>query len=326
MRRFFTLCSVVFAVSVTSPAFAVGTIAGTDIDNTATVTYDVAGTTVTTNSNTLTITVAEILDLDVTLQSPQIPVAPGDANRSLLFTLTNTGNGDEAFTLLIDSVIAGDDFNPVPAVPAIYFDTDSSGDLSAGDTPYNPGVNDPLLVPDASVDVLLANDIPLGLVDGNIGQSELSADANTGTGAPGVVFAGQGTGGVDAVVGASGASDADTGEYIVSNVSLTSVKSATVLDPFGGTQPVPGAQVTYQIVVTVTGTGTAVSATFSDAIPVNMTYLPGSITLSGAGLTDAPDADAGAFIAAGTPTVTVTLGDLTQISGPQTITFTAVID
>ncbi len=326
MTRLIALWVVAQAVFLATPAHAVGTVAGTDIDNTATVTYDVAGTTVITTSNTLTITVAEILDADVTLQSPQVPVAPGDSNRELLFTLTNTGNGDEAFTLAIDSVIAGDDFDPVPATPAIYFDTDSSGDLSPGDTPYNPGVNDPLLAPDASVDVLIANDIPAGLADGNIGQSALTADASTGTGAPGDTFAGQGVGGVDAVVGASGASDTDTGEYIVSNVTVSSVKSATVLDPFGGTQPVPGAEITYQIVVTVTGTGTAVNAAFSDAIPVNTTYLPGSITLNGASLTDAPDADEGAFVAAGTPTVTVTLGDLTQASGAQTITFTTVID
>ncbi|MBT8111937.1 MAG: hypothetical protein KJO27_14560, partial [Gammaproteobacteria bacterium] len=46
---------------------AEGTIAGTDIDNTAAVSYEVGGTPQTTNSNTVTLTVAEVLDVDVTL-------------------------------------------------------------------------------------------------------------------------------------------------------------------------------------------------------------------------------------------------------------------
>ena len=185
------------------PVFAVGTTAGTDIANSAQVDYEVAGTPVSQSSNILVVTVAEILDVNVLLQSPIVPVTPGDANRSLLFTVTNTGNGTEDFTLAIDSALPGDDFDPAPATPSIFFDDDGSGDLSAGDTPYTAGVNDPQLAPDASVNILLVNDIPLGLVDGNLGFSELTATSLTGTGAPGDVFGGQGDLGTDAVVGAN---------------------------------------------------------------------------------------------------------------------------
>ena len=50
------------------PALAVGTVAGTDISNTADVSYEILGTPVSATSNTLVVTVAEILDVDVTLR------------------------------------------------------------------------------------------------------------------------------------------------------------------------------------------------------------------------------------------------------------------
>ena len=188
-------------LSVSPLVFAVGTTAGTDIANSAQVDYLVAGTPVTQNSNILVVTVAEILDVNVLLQSPTVPVTPGDVNRSLLFTVTNIGNGTDDFVLSINSALPGDNFDPVPSATSIYFDSDSSGDLSAGDTPYNAGVNDPQLAPDASVNVLLVNDIPLGLLDGDLGFSELTATSLVGTGAPGDVFGGLGDLGTDAVIG-----------------------------------------------------------------------------------------------------------------------------
>ncbi len=317
-------------VSLTwSPAaFAVGTVAGTDIDNVAEVSYEVSGSEVTETSNNVVVTVAEVLDVVVTLQSPPKPVAPGDAAEELLFRVTNTGNGNEAFSLVLDSALAGDDFNPVPSAPSsIYFDTDGSGDLSAGDTPYNPGVNDPVLAPDAAVDVFIVNDIPAGVLDGQIGRSLLDAAATTGSGAPGTVFAGAGDAGVDAVAGNSGANDDDTGEYVVSDVQLAIAKSAAVADQFGGTEPIPGAQITYTIVVTPSGGGTAANSLFNDRVPANTTYVPGTITVNGTPMSDAPDADAAQLITlAGDPTVNVLLGDLTSASGPQTIVFTVTID
>lgn len=319
------LSLLVFAL-ISNTAHAVGTGAGTDISNTAEVSFEINGSTVTESSNTIVVTVAEILDVDVTVQSPQTPVAPSDVNQELLFLLTNTGNGLETFTLAVDSLLAGDDFDPTPAVPAIYFDTDGSGDLSAGDTPYTPGSNDPQLAADASISVLVVNDIPATALDGQIGFSQLIATSVTGSGNPGDVFAGQGDGGVDAVAGASGATDNANGEYIVSSVQLTVVKSALVTDQFGGNQPIPGASITYQVVATVTGAGQATNATFTDAIPVNTTYQPGSLTLNGGPLTDAPDGDSGQFVTSGSPAVTVSLGNLTNADGPQTITFIVIIN
>lgn len=313
-------------VMMSQSAWAVGTPVGTLIENTATVDFILSGTPTTLVSNTTSITVIERIDVVVTLQSPQVLVAPNDTNRALLFTVTNTGNGSETFQLAIDSAIAGDDFDPIPSVTAIYFDTDGSGDFNAGDVAYVPGTNDPVLAADASIDVLLLNDIPGAVVNGNIGRSQLTATSATGSGAPGTEFTGQGDGGVDAIVGFSGGQDADIGEYLVSDVLVNVIKTASIADPFGGTQPIPGATITYTITVEVTGTGTATASVISDPIPTFSTYAPGSITLNAAALSDAIDADAGEFDTGGAPTVVVRLGDLTQADGIQTIEFQVTID
>ncbi|MDH3991247.1 MAG: hypothetical protein OEV34_19090, partial [Gammaproteobacteria bacterium] len=152
MRRISLLC---LCCALNGPAAAAGTPVGTVIENTAVVSYDLAGTPVTLQSNTTTLAVAERINVAVTLQSPQTPVAPGETGSALLFTVTNTGNGTETFQLSIDSLVAGDDFDPTPAVPEIYFDTDGSGDFNGGDQPYAPGTNDPDLLADESISVFI---------------------------------------------------------------------------------------------------------------------------------------------------------------------------
>lgn len=309
-----------------SAALAAGTPVGTVIQNTATVDFDLAGTPVTLQSNTTTITVVERIDVSVALQSPQQLVAPNDSNQALLFTVTNLGNGSESFALAIDSVLAGDDFDPTPSATPIYFDTDGSGDFSVGDTAYTAGSNDPVLAADASIDILILNDIPGTVVNGDIGRSQLTATSLTGTGPAGTGFAGQGDGGVDAVIGTTTGTAADTGEYLVSDVSVSVVKAQSISDPFGGSQAVPGATITYTVTVQVTNAGTATASVVRDPIPTFTTFVPGSLTLNAAALSDATDADAGEFDTVGAPTVVVRLGDLTQADGIQTVIFQVTID
>jgi uncharacterized repeat protein (TIGR01451 family) len=314
-------------VGATGSALAAGVPAGTVIENTATVTYELAGATVSVESNPSSITVAERIDVVVTRQSPQVAVQPGEENRAILFRVTNTGNGSEAFALALDSNIPGADFNPVPAATSIYFDTDDSGDLSPGDVAYQDGVNEPVLPADGNVAVLLVNDIPSdGPVNGDIGIAEITASATTGTGVPGQSFPGQGDGNTDAVLGVSGGSAAEIGEYVITGVQISVVKEQLVSDPFGGSEPVPGATITYTVTVEVTSAGTATNALFSDPVPEFTTYSAETIELNGGPLTDAADGDAGELDTSGVPTVVIRLGDLTQADGPQVLQFRVTID
>src|SRR5687767_14124502 len=145
---------------------AAGTPAGTSIQNTAQVSYTLGSSTVTASSNTSSVTVAEILDAVLTIAAPTVQVSAGATTEELVFTLTNTGNGTEAFALTaLSAGVVGDDFDPTLATSAIYFDTDASGDFSGGDLPYN-GSNNAVLAADASVRLIVVNDIPNTAVNG----------------------------------------------------------------------------------------------------------------------------------------------------------------
>jgi len=306
---------------------ATGTPAGTSIQNTAQISYDISGTPVTTASNATTLTVAEIINTNVTTLTTSVSVAPGATNQVLQFRVTNTGNGPEKFSLTPNSTILGDAFDPVLATNSIYFDTDGTPGLNTTtDTLYVPGTNDPNLLADGAIVVLVVNNIPTGLPNGAIGRSELTAAAFTGTGAAGTVFAGQGVGGADAVLGTTGGTANSNGAYVVGSITLTAVKSQVIADQFGGTQPVPGATITYQVIVTPSGTGTAANVVFNDAIPANTTYKPGTLKLDGTGLTDGNDADAGQFVGSPAAQVSVALGTLTAASSAQTISFAVTIN
>jgi hypothetical protein len=72
----------------------------------------------------------------------------------------------------------------------------------------------------------------------------------------------------------------------------------------------------------VGGTGSADNGLISDPIPVNTTYVAGSLTLNGSPLTDNADADAGRFT--GTA-IEVSLGTLAAPT-TQTVTLQVLIN
>jgi uncharacterized repeat protein (TIGR01451 family) len=321
-------------VLASNKAQAIGVPAGTTINNTAEVSYSVGSVNSNTASNQVTLTVAEIVDVLVTAQTDDVDVDAGDTQRVLVFLVRNNGNFTETFRLQLDSVIGGDQFDPVPSTPAIYFDTNADNVISAGDTQYVPGSNDPVLSADGEVRVLVVHDIPAGVVDANFGIVRLAAISRTGTGPAGTVFAAQGNGignvVVDAVIGLSEGDSNDTATYTVTGVTLTAAKTQTVTGgPGNANLPVPGALVTYSVVINVTGTGTAANAVFVDNIPANTTYVAGSLRFNSATLTDSAADDAGELLAAASPNparVNVRLGSLDGTSGPQTVAFTVQIN
>jgi uncharacterized repeat protein (TIGR01451 family) len=329
--RAFALASVALLLAV-SGAHALGTAAGTDITNTASVTADVGGSPVTATSNPHIVTVAELIDVDVTLLSiGNVLVNTPATAQVLTYRVTNTGNGIDVFALTVNDLIGGDDFDPLPN--SIYFDANATGLYEAGlDTLYVPGANDPVLDANlpASDDIVVfvLRDIPAALASGNLGDSELLAVSNTGAGLPGTVIAGAGEAGTDAIVGTTGGDDQGQGTYQVSSVTLAIAKSSVVADPFGGSQPIPGATITYTLVVTATGVGNADATTLTDAIPANTSYVAGSMTHNAAPLTDASDAPVDdADFAVTTPgAISVGLGSLPAGGPAETITFQVTIN
>ena len=303
--------------------WALGTTAGTDITNTATADYFIGATPLTATSNTTTTTVDELLNVTVVGQDAgsQVAVGPGDTSQVLTYQVTNTGNGTDSYSLTATNQI-GDDFDAIPI--AIYQD-DGDGVFNALSDTLLDGSNDPVMNADDVITVFIVADIPAGLFDGNIANIDLTVDSNTATGAAGSVVVGGGDGGTDAVVGSSGGTDSATESYLISNVVVSLLKSASILDPFGGSIPVPGATITYSIDVTVVGAGTATGVVISDPIPADTTYANNSMTLGGGPLTDAVDGLDGADFGVTAPnTITVDMGDLT--TGTQTITFDVTIN
>ena len=304
-------------IAFAEPAQAVGTAAGTTISNTATATYtDAGGNPASVPSNRVDIRVDEILDVTVVSSDPgDVATLPSATNQVLTFTVTNTGNGSETFRLSPVNAIGGDAFDPTTT--SLVIDSNGNGVYDAGiDTIYNAGSNDPVLAPDTSVRVFVLSTMPAAATNGQRGQTDLTATAITGSGTPGTAFAGLGQGGGDAVVGTTTALGRDDGFYIVNAATVAFVKSATVLDPFGGSKPVPGAIITYTLVATVSGSGSLANLAAGDPIPASTTYVPGSITSQATPITDLTDADAGEFAAS---RVSVRFG---TVPGGQTRTIT----
>ena len=289
------LCAGAAALALPQAAQASGTRAGTVINNTAQATYDDGtGSSVTVDSNTHSMTVAELINTTVVWSdSADVATTPGATTQLLKFQLTNTGNGVETFSLSTNASIGGDNYDPT--VNLIVIDDGDGIYEPSQDTVYTGSAQNPTLNPDQNITIFVVSTTPAGVTDGNRGGVKLLAASTTGTGAPGTTFAGAGEGGGDAILGTSGGDDDDDGFYLVSSATVALLKSATVLDPFGGSEPVPGATITYSILATITGSGSLPNLVINDSVPTGTTYVPGSIRLGGTTLTDATGDDAGRF-------------------------------
>lgn len=317
----FLACSVAAAALLTPvAAHAAGVSAGTLIQNTATASYS-NGTATVTVTATADFRVDELLDVAVaSLDAGNVTL--GTSNAVLTFRVTNTGNGPEAFNLTVDPALAGNDFNPT--VVRIAYDSNNSNAYEAGvDVEIPAGGSTPSIAADGTLRVFVIVQLSGTPSDEDLANVRLTAEAVTGTGNPGRVFAGQGEGGVDAVVGASRADDDAQGTVIASIGSVTLAKTVhSIADEFGGEQPVPGATVTYQLVASATGTGSVSALTVTDPIPTGTTYVANSLRLDGASLTDQTGDDAGQ---AGSSGISVNIGALAG-GASRTIRFSVTID
>lgn len=312
-----TTAALLLLAGMSPLAQAAGTLAGTDITNTATATFDDPdnpGTRKTVNSNSSTLRVDELLNVTITSNGSDVSVSPGDSSQVMSFTMTNVGNGPEQYVLSTNGVLGSNDFNPTNI--RVYFDTNGDGIFNPlDDTLYVPsgvlGVagNEPTLGPDESIVLFVVSDIPATQVDGvtpvangDRGNLELIAEAITaqetaGTDPAGHVFVGSGTNGSDAIVGNSQAIGTADNAYVVTSIQTNFSKTSTVIPPAShpeyGTNPLPGSTIRYTLTLEVTGTGSLSNIEIEDRIPANTTFVNNSITLDGVTLTDISGDDAG---------------------------------
>ncbi|WP_295529790.1 hypothetical protein [Novosphingobium sp. Chol11] len=305
-------------MSISDAAHAAGVLAGTLIENTATATYKSGAATASVTSNKVTVKVDELLDVAVTTLSTAPAVARSDP-AVLVYSVTNSGNGPEAFDLAADPQVAGNAFDGT--ITQLALDTNDNGIYEAGiDTVLGAGAATPALAPDRSIKVFVLVTAPAGATDAQTSQVRLTALAATGTGTPGNSFSGQGEGGGDAVVGLTSASANSLASLIASLAAVTLTKTAAITDQFNTAKPVPGATVTYTLSAKVTGTGTVEGLHIIDGIPAGTTYLPGSLKLGTSALSDANDTDAGTASAAGIDVTLPTLAGGTTSDVSFTVT------
>ena len=149
---------------------------------------------------------------------------------------------------------------------------------------------------------------------------------------PGTAYPGVGDSGATAVIGASHAGGnlliLTTGIYRVSAAIVVIDKTtAAVVDPFGGATYVPGTVISYQLLVTVSGSGDAENLIVTDTMPVELEYIAASLLVNGSAEDDdfAPVATDNSGFDSGTQTVTVDLGNVPGGSPVISIDFDAAI-
>lgn len=242
---------------------AAGTAANTDINNTATLSFDVGGTAQTdVTSNKDTFKVDRKIDLIIDATNTPLDVAAGATDQNLSFRITNEGNDHETFDLGGKYDVAGDDFDPTSCkITDTAGTTISSVDLDA----------------DANVTVYISCNIPaLGTVhdddngtvyiEANTTRSNDSGNADV-AGTVQNVFADDNGG-----VWSDGDHDgryATSGTYHVKTAVLDATKTSCVLsDPTGEAKPkrIPGAVIRYAIDINNTGSDDASNVVLTDPV------------------------------------------------------------
>jgi uncharacterized repeat protein (TIGR01451 family) len=320
---------VIVLLGMVGPVFALGTDAGTVIENRAMATYDIgAATNLTAYSATVSTTVDEVIDVAVgnagagTTYVFTLPAA----NQPLLFTVTNNGNGTEPFDLTLVEVVTDDfDTDPPAGAPAtplveIYIDN-GDGFFTSADPAYGSSLT---LIEDETANVWVIQDIPAGA--GSIGDiAEITLEAAHRhapfSTVPGNAYLGEGDGlpPSDAVLGANGGFGSSTKAYVITLTVLNMQKSAAIANTLGTTDPIPGATITYTIEFGVSGAGGIDNLVITDPIPANTTFVGGSIS-------PGPLAADSAALIGSTVTVSYASTTISAVAGTQTITFQVTID
>lgn len=290
-----TLCIALFWSNVA----AAENQAGTQISNTAELSYGLGGTPFTIRSNRVDFTVAERLDVALSAKG-SVPVTADGTSYIAALVLKNLGNGAEAFSL--DASLNSADYT----IRAIAIDSDNDGRYDPARDQLIAAGQSPVLQPGQSVSLLVLIDPTGPAANPDAVRVTVVTRAVTGSGPVGTVFPGRGDGGADAVTGPTGAEARVVLPLVTDRANVpTFVKSQAVLAPDGSARPLRDAVITYTLTATFPSATTG--ARIGDLVPDGTTYVPGSLRLDAVSLSDAADADAGLFDGS---SVLVALGDI----------------
>lgn len=293
------ILSVAILTAITNTSWADGTLAGTNVDNTATITYSVSGAVQpvigsseagnSTGGGTPTsFEVDKKIDLSVTGGSP-VNVVPGATSQTITFEVLNEGNSTEDFEFTVKDDVTGDNFDP----------------SSACSTPATISIPPSILVPPTPTTISVTCDIPSSVSNGDTSDIDLKATVVDGSGNPYTESATEAANIVDVVLADDKGSATDTGSetvtagsglrnathsavntYTATNAAadLTVQKVAAVTnDPINGAvtpKRIPGATIVYTITVSnADGASDATHLVISDILDTDLNF--GSCTVSG---------------------------------------------
>lgn len=255
------LCTFSFAVLVLftvmcAPVFAQS--AAVTITNTAKVIYTHGDDTSELLSNTVSTSVLPLVDVS----NREIEVLEGriDGGADGLlysFKVSNPGNGRDTFDLLADFTNISD------RIAGIWLDVDADGRLSAGDSRISS--SSITLAAGQAVRILVTAAVP---GDMELRATSLNTDPN-------------------AIIAHRSAT-----AHIAANRSRQPVESRAslektqVIDTVGATRPGPGTLITYSLAARLPAGLEASDIQVTDTIPAGTSYVPGSLTLDGAVLSD----------------------------------------
>ena len=291
----------IYSLAYSTSVLAVGTDAGTPINNVATVGYKVGGVVQTPEtSSTATFVVDQVVDFVVAeADGADTSVGAGELGAVARFTVTNTGNETQDFALSVLDLVGGTIFSldTIDTTGLTIFVDANDNDV------YDVGIDTATFIDELSADdtaaadadnvisVFVLGDIPAAASAGAAANIELTATAHTAGGAPGLGAAeaesgGNDTAGLEIIFAAavdSGVTATDAGQdgYLVGLANLAAVKTSTVvLDPLGQTSPlalaIPGAIVQYEVTITNTGGLPATEVQVTDAIQSDLTFETGN--------------------------------------------------
>ncbi len=322
------VCAALAGLFGLGSAHATGTIAGTTINNRATVNYSVGGTVQTAiesspagnstagvgnGASTAFLVDRRVLFTVAELSGNATNVNPGQNDRVTAFTVTNNTNAAEGFALsasnLVGTVLFAQTDNFDMTALRVFVDNPGAGGTAGVyDAAFDTATNINTLAIDTGVTVFVVANTPIGAGNNSYANVRLRGQAAV-AGTNGATLEVADSNGddptlVEALFGDTGLDGIETADdqYAVQSASLTIQKTSSIIsDPFNGAGPnrlaVPGAVMEYVVTITNNGSVSATGVQIQDALDANLAFATGQY--------NAGASDVQIVVGAGAPTFCV---------------------